>query len=135
MAQLYRRRALAYARGHWERLPEVVVARIGRTWSLYRPTDMIAFNIGEGREAWVTRLGLFVYYPTLIAALAGSVALWRARKRRELWVLIVPALSVTLGVAISYGQTRFRATAEPSLALLAGVAVSALHARTTRPAA
>jgi 4-amino-4-deoxy-L-arabinose transferase-like glycosyltransferase len=130
VAKLYRQRAFAYARAHLGRLPFVLAARVGRTWSVYRPTDMIAFNEGEGREAWVTRGGLVAYYPTLIAALAGSAVLWRARKRRELWVLVVPVLSVTLGAALSYGQTRFRATAEPSLALLAAVAVSTLVDRT-----
>ena len=50
-----------------------------RTWSLYRPLDMVAFNKGEGREEWVTRLGLIVYYPTLIAAIGGAVVMWLRR--------------------------------------------------------
>ena len=120
---VYRKRALHYMRTHLRRMPAVVAARIGRTWSLYRPLDMVAFNKGEGREAWVTRLGLVVYYPTLIAAIAGAVVMWRRRARRALWVLLVPAIAVTIGVALTYGQTRFRAAAEPSLAILAAVAV------------
>lgn len=116
---IYRTRALDYMRAHLRRLPIVVAARIGRTWSLYRPLDMIEFNKGEGREAWVTRLGLVAYYPTLIGAVAGAIILGRRRARRELWVLLVPAIAVTAGVALTYGQTRFRAAAEPSLAVLA----------------
>lgn len=122
---VYRKRALHYMRAHLRRLPAVVAARVGRTWSLYRPLDMVAFNKGEGREAWVTRLGLVAYYPTLIAAIAGAVIMWRRRARRALWVLLVPAIAVTIGVALTYGQTRFRAAAEPSLAILAAVAVAA----------
>ena len=80
---------------------------------------MVNFNKGEGRESWVTRLGLLVYYPTLILAVAGAIAMWRRRARRALWVLLVPAIAVTIGVAATYGQTRFRAAAEPSLAILA----------------
>ena len=38
----------------------------------------------------------------------------------------MPAIAVTFGVAVTYGQTRFRAAAEPSLAVLAAVAVVAL---------
>ena len=120
---VYRKRALHYMRTHLRRMPIVVAARIGRTWSLYRPLDMVAFNKGEGREAWVTRLGLVVYYPTLLAAIVGVVVMWRRRARRALWVLLVPAIAVTVGVAVTYGQTRFRAAAEPSLAILAAVGV------------
>ena len=108
-------------KNHLRRVPLVVAARIGRTWSLYRPLDMVAFNKGEGRESWVTRLGLLVYYPTLLLAIAGAVVMWRRHARRALWVLLVPAISLTIGVAITYGQTRFRAAAEPSLAILAAV--------------
>ena len=39
-------------------MPIVVLARVARTWSLYRPLDMVRFNAGEDREGWVTRLGL-----------------------------------------------------------------------------
>jgi hypothetical protein len=122
---VYRKRALHYMRTHLRRMPVVVLARIGRTWSLYRPLDMVAFNQGEGREPWVTRWGLVVYYPTLIAAIGGAIVMWNRRARRALWVLLVPAIGVTVGVALTYGQTRFRAAAEPSLAILAAVGVLA----------
>jgi len=113
---------------HLRRMPAVVLARVGRTWSVFRPLDMVQFNRGEGREPWVTRLGLLVYYPTLIAAIGGAVVMWNRRARRALWVLLVPAIAVTLGVALTYGQTRFRAAAEPSLAILAAVAAVVLFA-------
>ena len=90
---------------------------------------MVNFNKGEGRESWVTRLGLLVYYPTLIVAIAGAVVMWRRRARRALWVLLVPAIALTVGVAVTYGQTRFRAAAEPSLAILAAVGVLSLFPR------
>jgi len=126
VATVYRRTAIDYMKAHEGRAAIVVLARVGRTWGLYRPGDMINFNVGEGREKWVTRLGMVVYYPTLIAAIAGAVVLWRRRRRHALWVLVVPVIVVTIGVAATYGQTRFRAAAEPSLALLAAVAISSL---------
>jgi hypothetical protein len=126
VAKALRRRAFDYMRDNKGRVPVVVLARIGRTWSVYRPGDMVAFNVNEDREEWVTRLGLVAFYPTLIGAVAGAVVLWRRRRRAELWVLLVPAVAVTFGAAISYGQTRFRAAAEPSLAILAAVAGVAL---------
>jgi 4-amino-4-deoxy-L-arabinose transferase-like glycosyltransferase len=137
VASIYRRRAFDFVRDHERRLPAVVAARIGRTWSVFRPLDMIRFNEGEGREPWVTRLGLVAYYPTLVAAIGGAVVLWRRRARAAVWVLLVPCIAVTVGVAVTYGQTRFRAAAEPSLAVFAAVAIVALvrHFRTSRASA
>jgi hypothetical protein len=43
-------------------------------------------------------------------------------------LLIVPAI-VVITVAITYGSTRFRAVAEPSLVVLAAVAIDALVRR------
>jgi hypothetical protein len=129
VAAVYRKRALHYMRTHLRRLPLVVAARIGRTWSLYRPLDMVTFNKGEGREAWVTRLGLFAYYPMLAAAVVGCAVMVKRRARRALWVLLVPAIAATVGAAATYGQTRFRAAAEPSLAILAAVGLVVLAAR------
>jgi 4-amino-4-deoxy-L-arabinose transferase-like glycosyltransferase len=126
VARIYRERAFEYISDHQSRLPLVVAARVGRTWSLFRPLDMVTFNEGEGREPWTTRLGLVAYYPTLVGAVAGAVLLWRRHRRTELWVLAVPVITVTAGSAISYGQTRFRAAAEPSLAVLAAIALTAL---------
>jgi xanthosine utilization system XapX-like protein len=40
-------------------------------------------------------------------------------------VLCTPAVVVTIGAVVTYGQTRFRAPAEPSLALLAAVGIVA----------
>ena len=90
---------------------------------------MIQLNTGEDREKWVTRLGLVAYYPTLLLAIAGAVALWRRRARAALWILVVPAIIVTLNTMLTYGITRFRAGAEPSLAILAAVGAVALVAR------
>ncbi len=124
VASRYRSKAFDYIADHKGRVPLVMLARVGRTWSLFRPGDMIEFNVGEDRDRWVTRLGLIFYYPTLLLAIVGGVELWR-RRRRVWWVLVVPAIVVTVGVALTYGQTRFRAAAEPSLALLAAVGIVA----------
>jgi 4-amino-4-deoxy-L-arabinose transferase-like glycosyltransferase len=126
VASALRRRGLDYMTAHASRVPVVVAARLGRTWSLYRPLDMAGFNQGEDRESWVTRLGLLVYYPTLLFAIGGAVVLWRRRRRLVLWVLLAPAFVVTANTMVNYGLARFRAGAEPSLALLAAVAVGAL---------
>jgi 4-amino-4-deoxy-L-arabinose transferase-like glycosyltransferase len=127
----YRRKAFDYIRAHKSRVPIVVAARVGRTWSVYRPHDMLFYNAGEGRERWVTALGLVAYYPLALLALAGA---WILARRRQglLWPLVVPAIAVTIGVALTYGQTRFRAAAEPSIVLLAAVALVAVATRARR---
>ncbi|MDQ1476207.1 MAG: hypothetical protein QOE62_1436 [Actinomycetota bacterium] len=127
-----RRRGLDYAKAHAGRAPIVVLARLGRTWSLFRPVDMIRLNTGEDREEWVTRLGLIAYYPTLALAIVGVIVLARRRAFVALWVLLVPVSIVTINTVITYGQTRFRAGAEPSLALLAAVGAVALVGRVRR---
>jgi xanthosine utilization system XapX-like protein len=65
------------------------------------------------------------YYPTLLFAIAGAVVLWRRRRKGVLWVLCTPLIVVTIGAVITYGQTRFRAPAEPALAVLAAVGIVA----------
>jgi hypothetical protein len=125
VASALRRRGIDYVKAHVSRLPVVVLARVGRTWSLYRPLDMVQLGKGEDREPWVTRLGLVVYYPTLLFAIAGAVDLWRRRRWLVLWVLSVPPIIVTLNSMVTFGLTRFRAGAEPSLALLAAVGIVA----------
>lgn len=129
VAAEFRAQALDYAAANPRRLPAVAAARIGRTWGLFRPGDMISYNTGEGREEWVTRLGYGVYYPTLVAAIAGVAVLVRRRQRFAIAVLLAPVVAATVGAALTYGQTRFRATAEPALAILAAVAIVALVRR------
>jgi len=126
-SKIFRDRAFDYIRDHKKRAVLVAFARVGRTWSLYRPWDMVSYNKGEGREGWVTTLGLIAYYPLLIAAVAGWVVM--RRRRRRSWPLLVPALIVTIASAATYGQTRFRVPAEPTLVVLAAVAIAAVVAR------
>jgi 4-amino-4-deoxy-L-arabinose transferase-like glycosyltransferase len=126
-SKIFRDRAFDYIRDHKKRAVLVAFARVGRTWSLYRPWDMVSYNKGEGREGWVTTLGLIAYYPLLIAAVGGWVVM--RRRRRRSWPLLVPALIVTIASAATYGQTRFRVPAEPTIVVLAAVAIAAVVAR------
>jgi 4-amino-4-deoxy-L-arabinose transferase-like glycosyltransferase len=126
-SKIYRDRAFDYIRAHKPRSVVVAFARVGRTWSAFRPWDMVSYNKGEGREGWVTTLGLIAFYPLLIAAIAGWVVM--RRRRRRSWPLLVPVLIVTIASAATYGQTRFRVPAEPTLVVFAAVAIAAVAAR------
>jgi hypothetical protein len=127
VSRIYRDRAVEYMKDHKSEVPVVVLARIGRDWSLFRPGDMLDWNLNEGRPRWVTGLGLVFYYPLLLAAIGGVVVM-RLRKRRQ-WPLLMPPLIVTVASVLSYGQTRFRSPAEPSLVVLAAIGIAALIAR------
>jgi 4-amino-4-deoxy-L-arabinose transferase-like glycosyltransferase len=121
-ARAYRDKAFTYMRGHLQRLPVVLAARVGRDWSLFRPQDAVSEN--EGRPGWVTDWGLALYYPLLALAVGGAVVLWR--RRAPVWPLLVPVIIVTASTLVSYGQVRFRVEAEPVLVVLASVAMAAL---------
>jgi 4-amino-4-deoxy-L-arabinose transferase-like glycosyltransferase len=129
-SEIYRKQAFDYIDHHAGRFPLVLLARVGRTWSLFRPADMLSVNEGEGRPRWITGLGLGFYYPILVLAIGGGVLL--IRRRASVWPLLVPAVVVTAGTLLAYGQTRFRAPAEPSIVVLAAFAIVAVPERLVR---
>jgi hypothetical protein len=116
-----------YMRDHIERLPLVVPARVGRTWSAYRPFQMAKIADAEGRPRWISLTGWGVYWVLMGFAVAGVVTL--RRKRVALIPLLAPAVIVTLVSAVFYGLVRFRAPAEVSIVVLAAVALDAAWAR------
>jgi 4-amino-4-deoxy-L-arabinose transferase-like glycosyltransferase len=135
VSRIYRQRAIDYVeQGRKGRFVTVLAARVGRDWGLFRPGDMLAWNAAEGRPRWVTGLGMAFYYPLLVAAVGGIVVLRRRRTRQ--WPLLMPPIVVSVGAVLAYGQTRFRVPAEPTIVVLAAVAIAALwsHWRPAAPA-
>ncbi len=130
VSKYLRDRTLRYIGNNMKWQPVVMSARVGRVWNLYRPFDMVWFNEGEDREAWATRSALFSFYPVALLAVVGGIRL--RRDRRTLLALLVPIAVVTIGAAVTYGQARYRAAAEPSLVLLAAVALAWIAGRRAR---
>ncbi len=119
---------LRYARDHAGRLPEVIAARIGRSFDLFRPAQDWGFeSFFEGRDINVEKAGVFVYYVVALMGIAGTVLLVR---RRGPWGILLSPLVLVLFVSITaYGFTRFRVAAEPALIVLAAVALDAAVTR------
>jgi len=109
--------AIHYAEHHLGRLPAVVAARIGRTWSLYKPVQEAASEVNEGRPYEASLAGDAVFYLLIPLAVGGIVMLRRARIPQ--WFLLVPAGILTVVAAATYGLVRLRAPFEVGLVILA----------------
>jgi hypothetical protein len=123
----YRRRGMRYLRDHAGRAPLVLAARVGRLYDVFRPAQMRVYEASEGRPARSERLGVWLFW--LLAPLAVAGAWVLGRRRQPLAILLVPVAMVTLTALLTYGSTRFRFAAEPSIVVLAAVAVDALLRR------
>ncbi|HEX7165783.1 MAG TPA: glycosyltransferase family 39 protein [Acidimicrobiales bacterium] len=112
------------------RLPAVVAARVARVWGLWDADQQAYLAALEGKHPDWERAGTFVSWGVLVLAAAGAVVARRDRER--LFVLAAPCVAVTLTAAATYGNARFRAGAEPALAVLAAVALVMAAARVRR---
>jgi 4-amino-4-deoxy-L-arabinose transferase-like glycosyltransferase len=121
---------LDYATEHAGRVPIVAAVRLLRAWDLYDPSGQARYEIDEGRNLWVERAGLALYYVLLLLAVAGAVVLRRRKVR--LWPLLAPAVLLCAVAVTGYGVTRFRAAVEVSIIVLAAVAIDSAAARVGR---
>ncbi len=122
--RILRQEAVRYISDHRSRVPVVVAARVGRITGLYKPQQEAQLDVYlENTEQWVSDSGLVAYYLMAGAAVAGAIVL--RRRRVAVFPLLAPIVTVLVTVAAFYAATRFRATAEGSLCVLAAVAVDA----------
>ena len=133
----YRQAALAFAEHHVGQLPAVLAARLGRELGVFRPFQQIDFEwMALGRPRLPATIGLFVYYACALAAIGGAVLL--RLRRVPILPFVVIALDVALVAMAAFGQTRYRASLDGAIVILAGVAVDGIcrrwtGARTRRP--
>jgi hypothetical protein len=121
---------LQYARDHLSRVPVVLVAREARTWSIPL-VNQSRLDVGRGTSYRVVELGFAMYWVLLPAAVVGAVIL---RRRVTLLPLLALAVTVSIGTALTYGFTRFRAAADVAVVLLAATTIDAVLRRLRRPA-
>lgn len=123
--------AIDYAKEHVGELPKVVAARIGRTLDLYGLDSLVAQDVGEERYRWASWAGIVMWWVLAVGAVAGGVAL---RRRTvpvtwPLWLLLCPVASVTITTVVFYGGHRIRSSMEPTVIVLAAVALVMLADR------
>jgi 4-amino-4-deoxy-L-arabinose transferase-like glycosyltransferase len=120
-----RRAALRNIGDNIERMPAVVVAREGRTWSFFRPNDQIVLDSYYTQfPHGVLRWGLVSYYGMVLGCIAGLVVL--RRRHVPVFPLLALALSVASAVGVAFGETRYRAVAEVPLVVGAAIGLDAL---------
>lgn len=122
--RILRQEAFSYIGDHRSRVPVVVAARVGRITGLYKPQQEAQLDVYlENTEQWVSDLGFWSYFFVAGTAAAGAVVL--RRRGDAVFPLLAPVVTVIVTVAMFYAATRFRATAEGALCLLAAVAIDA----------
>jgi hypothetical protein len=106
-------------------VPVVVGVRILRVVGLYQPDRYVRLdNFMEGRELGVSRAALYSFYGIAVLAIAGVVVV-RRHRTVPVFPLLAPSAVVLVTVVVTYASTRFRAAAEPTLVVLAAVALNA----------
>jgi 4-amino-4-deoxy-L-arabinose transferase-like glycosyltransferase len=118
-----RSEGLEYLGDHLGRLPAVIPRRIARTLDVGYLGQSVFINTQEGRGVWSTRAGIGVTWLLLVLSPIGAWMLWK--RRAPLVELLAPVALIFLVTVVFYGVTRFRFAAEPSLCVLAAVALVA----------
>ena len=127
-SEIRRTMAIEYIEDHLDRLPVVTIARLGRLVDLYGLDTLVRLDVGEEKAEWAVWAGIVGWYLLAVLAVLG----WRELRRdavRARWWLLVPVAAVLATTVLFYGAHRIRAPAEPTMVLLAAVAVVALAQR------
>jgi len=125
LGDLYRKQAGAYIRDHKSRWPVVTAARVGRTLTIYHPSQQMTLERNrESRELGVLWAATLTTWT--LAILAG-VAFWKPpRTRRGLYPLLAPLAAGLAGAAITFGTSRYRSAGEVGLVVLGALGIDAL---------
>ena len=117
----------SYISDHLGELPRIMVQRIGRAFGFYRPGQQMTLDhFPEGRDRSVVRWAWYSYYILLPFAFGGA---WLLRKSKaKLTIMLLPIASAMFAVAITFGSTRYRASAEPTFIVLGSIGIAALLA-------
>ena len=108
-----------YAGDHAGRVPVALAVRALRAFGLWQPFRSAD---EQGRSANVMKLGIVLYYPLVVLAIAGAIRLGR-RRRSDLILVLAPIALAALTALAGYGSVRLRLPADLSLVVLAAAAL------------
>jgi 4-amino-4-deoxy-L-arabinose transferase-like glycosyltransferase len=124
-AGVYRKVALDYIKAHEKDLPMLILAREGRTWDFYRPFQNAQLDSTvETKPINWGRFGVVMLY----VLEAGSIGGFFVMRKRKIPVtpMIALIINVTISTAITFGQSRYRSSAEVALVLMAAAGYTGL---------
>lgn len=128
VASTHRRAGIRYALDHAGDWPAVAAARLGRTLAVFRPGQLADLGALEGRRQGADLAGFALVWASVPLAALGSRAL-RREQRRRWWVPAAAVAAIWASTALTYGNPRFLALAQPALVALAGCGAASLVAR------
>ncbi len=118
------RQGVQYAKDRPLQFLKMTVLRVGRVTGFYRPVQQMRLDHNpEGRDRYVVALAWGTYGLLLPFSVAGAYML-RTRKRYLLALLSTIAVAL-VSCAMTFGNTRYRASAEPALILMAALSLVA----------
>ncbi len=125
------RQTLDYVKAHKATAVKTVFLRLGRVLGLYRPLQQINFDhFPEGRTIFVARTAWASYYLLLPFVIAGGYLL-RGNKRL-LMIMLAPIAVALFTCATTFGNTRYRMSAEPTMTVFAAFSLVASFAALRR---
>lgn len=130
VADFHRHAGWDYATDHVGDWPKVAFARLGRAVAVFRPAQQADLAALEGRHQAAETAGYVLLWATLAAGALGAAHLRRAG--RPWWIPAAAVAAVWGSTALSYGNPRFLATAQPALVALAASGAVALVKRAGR---
>ncbi len=122
-----RSRTAHFVAHHASRVPLVALARVGRTWDVFEPSQNVTLGELQHRPRVWSWLGLAMFAVLVPLAAAGALVL-RRRRTSLLPLLAMPAF-VTVTAVLFWGNPRFRRPAEITIIVLAAVALDAVGRR------
>jgi 4-amino-4-deoxy-L-arabinose transferase-like glycosyltransferase len=123
-----RTRTVHYVTHHVSRAPLVALARLGRTWDVWKPADNVTLGELQRRPRAWSWIALGMYAGLVMLAIGGG---YRLRREPSLLVLLSMPVLVSVTGVLFWGNPRFRRPAEIVIVVLAGVAIDALLGRRT----
>lgn len=119
-----RSEAIAYISEHRGRAPAVLAARLARVSGVWSPSEQVEIDVVEHRPEKVAQSGVTLWWLVLVLAVVGVGALRRARIPS--WPAVVPVIVMVIGVLSAFASTRYRASAEPAMVILAAAGAVSL---------